>query len=217
MVPAESSVADPAPEPHAEPALPGDSAPGHQVWSPADQAAWKKFFDDTYEVLIFAALWWGGNKQDAEDAADYALEEIRVRWHKIHNHAGYARRMVINYLTRVQKGDRDKIKRIVAQTAYAADQCDDHRLTAYEDEQWILQLLDCLPTTQRAIMARVYDGLSYTEIAQQLDKKLPTVRKNLQWARERLKQELRQQSEQEGGPPAPAPHPTAAPRKETTR
>jgi RNA polymerase sigma factor (sigma-70 family) len=217
MVPAESSVAEPAPEPHESPVLQGDSAPGDQVWSPADQTVWERFFEDNYDVLVSAGVWWGGNLEDAEDAVGYALEELRVRWHEIRNRAGYARRMVINYVTRVQKGDRDKIKRVVARTAYAADQCDDHRLTAYEDEQWILQLLDCLPPTQRAVMERVYDGLSYTEIAQQLGKNLPTVRKHLQWAKERLKKELRQQSEQEGGPPSPFSHPTAAPRKETTR
>jgi RNA polymerase sigma factor (sigma-70 family) len=218
MAPAESSVADPAPEPRAEPVLTDDSAPGHQaVWSPADQTAWEKFFEDTYEVLISAGVWWGGNRQDAEDAADYAMEELRVRWHEIRNRAGYARRMVINYVTRAQQGDRDKIKKIVAKTAYAGDQCDDHRLTAYEDEQWILQLLDCLPPVQRAVMARVYDGLSYEEIAQQLGKNVPTVRKHLQLARDRLKQELSKQGEQVGGPPVSASNPAAAPRKEISR
>lgn len=63
---------------------------------------------------------------------------------------------------------------------------------------------------------RVYDGLSYEEIAQQLGKNVPTVRKHLQLARERLKQELLKQADA-GGPSGPASNPAAAPRKETSR
>lgn len=217
MAPTDSSVADPAPEPRVEPLLPDDSVSADQPWSTEDQAAWGEFFEDNYEVLIATGVWWGGSREDAEDAVDYALEELRMRWHEIRNRAAYARRMVINYVTRIQKGDREKVKKIIAKSAYAADQCDDHRLTAYEDAQWILQLLGKLPPTQRAVMELAYDGLPYDEIAQQLGKNVETVRKNLQLARDRLKQELRRQSEREGGQPLPASPQAAVTRKETTR
>jgi hypothetical protein len=35
-----------------------------------------------------------------------------VRWHEIRNRAGYAHRMVINYVTPMQQGDHDKIRNI---------------------------------------------------------------------------------------------------------
>lgn len=214
MAPVNSSVADPAPEPPVEPAL-TNLALREMPWTTADQVAWERFFEDNYEVLVAAGTWWGHSREDAEDAVDEALVELRLRWHHIRNRAGYARRMVINHVTRVQRGDKAMIKRIVTRTAFTVERCDDHGLTSYEVEQWVLQLFDLLPPTQRAVMERLYDGLSYQEIAVQLGKTTETVRKHLQLARVRLKQELRRQREREGGQPAAASSPATATRKET--
>ncbi|GIF05528.1 RNA polymerase sigma factor [Actinoplanes siamensis] len=191
-----------------------DGEPALQVWTAGDQAQWETFFEKSYEPLVAAGVWWGASHQDAEDAAEHALEEIRRRWHQIHNHAAYARRIVFNHLNGTKAKDRRGLRGLFGKHVYVSDGCDDRQLTAYEEKQWIVQLLRRLPPAQRAVMARIYDGWSGPEIARQLGMSEPAVRKNLQLARERLKRELERQRAQESGGPVRR---FAPPGKETIR
>lgn len=214
MAPMDSSVADQAPEPPLEPAASAGPGSGEPEWSTTDQQAWEDFFGRCYKPLVAFGIWWGGNQQDAEDAVDYALLELRIRWHRVKEPAAYVRRVVRHYVTRTQRDSKRLADSIDARGAFAEDQCDDQRLIAYEDEQWVLQLLDGLPPAQRAVMALVFDGMSYEEIARHLGKRTDNVRKNLQHARSRLTKELRRQQERESGPPVSAAPPASATRKE---
>lgn len=59
-----------------------------------------------------------------------------------------------------------------------------------EDGRSVLRLLETLPPAQREVLALAVDGFTPTEIAELLGKTRAAVRKNLQFARERLKHEL---------------------------
>jgi len=208
VVPPERSVGNPALNPRSEP-----DASGREEWTDTDQLEWEEFFDSTYEALVTAGVMWGGNQQDAEDAAEFALTELRRRWRTVINRAAYARRVAKNRVANEQKRDRDRVAKLIRKGEYVTDVTDDHGLTEYEDEQWVRQLLDRLPPQQRLVMEHLYSGLSYTEIAETLGKKEPTIRKHLQLARERLREELRKQQER----PSPVRAAAPAPRKEVER
>ncbi|MFG2045684.1 RNA polymerase sigma factor [Dactylosporangium sp. NPDC048998] len=55
------------------------------------------------------------------------------------------------------------------------------------DEQWVEELLESLPPTQRAVLGRFLHGLSMSEIAAELRKTESTIRQNLKLARDRLR------------------------------
>lgn len=50
-----------------------------RAWTADDQAEWVRFFNEHYETLLTAGAVWGGNTQDAEDAAEFAMIELRQR------------------------------------------------------------------------------------------------------------------------------------------
>jgi RNA polymerase sigma-70 factor (ECF subfamily) len=162
-----------------------------------DKEAWEEFFANTYDNLRIAGMLWGRSPEDAEDAANLAMIYVRRRWADIEHPARYAHRIVINYVTTVQKRRREEFAVIVRSGLFVGDRYHDAALCRLEDEQWVRQLLDCLPAGQREVMEAIYEGLSPTEIADLLGRNPATVRKNLQLARARLVDELHRRQQQE--------------------
>jgi RNA polymerase sigma factor (sigma-70 family) len=168
----------------------GSSSGGSPPWTAADQAEWEGFFNEHYVRLLTAGVSWGGDQQDAEDAVSVAMLDLNQRWHAVNNKTAYARRVVINYVTHVQRGDRKKIMRLIAAGAFVAASHDDHGLSHSEDDQWVRGLLDQLPPEQRRVMESIYGGLSTTEIAELFGKSEDNVRQHLSKARDRLRKAL---------------------------
>jgi RNA polymerase sigma-70 factor (ECF subfamily) len=139
-------------------------------------------------------MYLGATMQEAEDAVQTTMSELLRRWEAIGNRFGYARRAVIsNYLKEKTRG----LKRIRDHQIELGDvtpEVDDGRaMTAWEDEQWVLQILESLPPAQREVMAFVVDEFKPIEIAELLGKTPEAIRRNLHATRQRLRRTLQQE------------------------
>jgi DNA-directed RNA polymerase specialized sigma24 family protein len=85
---------------------------------------------------------------------------------------------------------------------------EDSRLTAWEDNEWVAQVLSCLPPAQREVMDCIARGIHRDDIPVVLGKSKEAVRRNLCDARARLRVELHPKREQ------PARSTTRFPREE---
>jgi len=128
--------------------------------------------------------------EEAEDAADETTTYLYRRWGEIAEPRAYARKAVINAVAKAKKRDGERFDRTVAGGHVTPEADDGRALVAWEDQEWVLQHLRALPPAQQEVMAGIFDEMSTAEIAAALGKTEATVRKNLQWARERLKIEL---------------------------
>ncbi|MFG1606022.1 hypothetical protein [Actinoplanes sp. NPDC049265] len=95
--------------------------------------------------LLTAGVSWGGDLRDAEDAVSVAMLELNQRWHEVRNRAAYTRRVVLNYTTYVQRGERKLIEKLIAANAFVDTSYDDQVLTRHEDDQRVRGLLEQLP------------------------------------------------------------------------
>ncbi len=153
-------------------------------------AEYDAFFDATYPFLLRVALAAGASVEEAEDAVDETMADLYHRWGEIAKPRSYARKAVLNAIARTKKRDGERFARTVAGGHLTPEGSDGTAMAAWEDRQWVVQRLNALPPAQREVMACVVDDMSTAEIASALGKTEATVRKNLQWARERLKLEL---------------------------
>jgi RNA polymerase sigma factor (sigma-70 family) len=87
---------------------------------------------------------------------------------------------------------------------------DDAQLTAWEDDQWVADVLSVLPPEQRKVMECIAGGLDREETAEVLGKSRATVRQNLRSARARLTELLNP----DGGPRQPSPATARSSREE---
>jgi RNA polymerase sigma factor (sigma-70 family) len=165
--------------------------------SVADVGEYDDFFDETYPLLMKIALASGAGVQEAEDAAEETMAYLYRRWGEISHPRAYARKAVIHAVARAKKRDAERLGRTIAGGHVTAEADDDVALVVWEDREWVLQHLNALPPAQRDVMACVIDAMGTAEIAAALGKTEATVRKNLQWARERLKIELAKERERE--------------------
>jgi RNA polymerase sigma factor (sigma-70 family) len=164
----------------------------------AEAAGFDEFFGTTYPLLVRVALAAGAGIHEAEEAAGETMTYLYLRWGEIDNPRAYARKAVVTAVKKMKRRDGQRVARTIAggqATPATADSCP---LTAWEDRQWVVQRLDALPPAQREVMACVIDGMDTTEIAAVLGKTAATVRKNLQWARERLRVELAKERGERG-------------------
>ncbi|GAA2362535.1 hypothetical protein GCM10010170_058700 [Dactylosporangium salmoneum] len=184
MVQADKGLAQAPPEPRAETLL-------------AAVGDYDDFFDSTYPLLVKVAMASGASLYEAEDAADEVMEDIYRRWGTITQPRAYARRAVLNAVAKAKKRDGERVGRTIASGHVTPEADDGTDLCAWENREWVLQHLNTLPPAQREVMAGVVDDLSTAELAEALGKTEPTIRKNLQWARERLKIELAKEWQRE--------------------
>jgi RNA polymerase sigma factor (sigma-70 family) len=170
------------------------------------------FFHKTYTPLIRVAMYYGASEQEAQDAVATTMEDVLRRWGEIDNRPQYARTATIsNFIKHKTRGSARLRRRIIEHGYSAPESGPDEALTAWEERQWVTQLLESLPLAQREVMALIVDGYASTEIARLLGKTPETVRKNIQLARTRLKHLLARSPEGEHEPQTCSP-PT--PRKE---
>lgn len=148
------------------------------------------FFDETYPLLLKVALASGANIEEAEDAADEVMAYVYRRWGEITKPRAYARKAVINAVAKAKKRDGERVDRTIAGGHVTPEADDDRALVAWEGQEWVLQHLSALPPAQQEVIAGVFNDMRTAEIAAALGKTEATVRKNLQWARKRLKIEL---------------------------
>lgn len=170
-----NTLAQTAPAPQAEAA----HAPPAQL---------EAFFREAYRPLVRIALYAGGTREEAEDAASDVIEDVTRRWDKIAKPLAYARKAVVSNLIKEKTRGMDRDRRRQVEPGLGAPEAgDDRELTLWEDVQWVVQLLNALPPAQRDVMAFIVDEFAPAEIAALFGKTPEAVRQNLRAARQRLK------------------------------
>lgn len=147
----------------------------------------EEFYRSSYRPLLRDVIVAGGDPHEAEDALSTAMVEVIQRWDKIANPHAYARRAAISNLIKNKHKRLSKIRdRLIEQRAIPDVQEQDLALTAWEDQEWVTQLLKSLPSAQREVLACMIDEFTRQEIAQLLGKTEAAVRQNLCAARAKL-------------------------------
>lgn len=149
------------------------------------------FFREHHPSLIHTAMYAGATRTEARLAAQDAMTDVLKRWDDIANPVAYTRQAVLSCFFKARRDGLDRVR--IKQVRHGAGTPEarlDQNLTAWENKQWVCQLLDSLPAKQREAMALVVDGFEPSEIAALLGRSAEAVRQNLREARTRLKQAL---------------------------
>lgn len=150
------------------------------------------FFREHYKPLLQFLMYVGATRHEADDAVASAMAELLRRWGEVTDPAAYARKAAMHNFIKTKTRDKDRThlrpERDESSELVPDAGAYDPALSVWEDWQWVRQLLDSLPPTQRAVMSLIIDGYPATKIAELLGKTSDTVRQNLRLARLRLRQ-----------------------------
>jgi len=193
----------------------------HRTAGQIDEAIYVAEYLKLVKILVIM----GATLEEAEDAAQRALEYIlkrsRSAQEPIDDLDAYICRAAIRFFIKERQRDRERLPREIKGGHLTLPAHLDDDLTAWEDRQWVEQVLKCLTPAQCDVIRLVMDGASNQEIAESLGKNGATIRQHLHQARARLKvhpeiaprtpRELQPQSHPPGEARSAA---TSAPRKE---
>jgi RNA polymerase sigma-70 factor (ECF subfamily) len=129
----------------------------------------------------------GANRHDADDAAQEAFIELFKQWPTVRKPRQWLRTVAFRIFLRQPVGSASSLETAqdIPSPVSASDPFDFR-----QEEQRVLDMLDLLPTAQRAVLALHYDQFETRDIAEILEMKQATVRKNLERARAALKKLL---------------------------
>lgn len=124
------------------------------------------------------------------------------RWPVPGNPVAYARKAVVhNFIKERTRGDERLIRRLIERGHIPRHEgFPDDQLTAFEDSQWVADVLRVLPPKQRKVMECIARGLAYDEISGALGMSKDAVRRNLCDARRRLAETLHPDGERKQSP-----------------
>jgi RNA polymerase sigma factor (sigma-70 family) len=171
------------------------SAAGTTLLAPA---GFPEFFRASFRELVRAAITAGATLEEAEDAASKTLEEMLPGWTVRQYSLAYARKAVVHNFIKDKTRGTGRIARRLIDWGYVVQQeegAEDTRLTRLEDDEWVADVLTCLPPAQREVMECIARGLDRNEIAETLGKSKAAIRRLLCDARTRLASELNRDGE----------------------
>ena len=178
---------------------PQGSPGGERPHGPPPEFA--SFFHVTYRELLRIAMYVGATRQEGEDAVMATMEDLLCRWTSVRDRFAYARRAVVSNVLKEKTRGPDRVRRRqIERGDFVREACEDRRLNAWEDWQWVGQMLGSLPPAQRRALTFIIVGFTPTEIARLFGKTPEAVRQSLCEARRRLTTALQQEhaSEQSG-------------------
>lgn len=169
---------------------------------PLAPEGFEEFFTHSFRELVATAMIAGAHLPEAEDAASKTLTEMLARWPVPGYPLAYARRAVVNnFIKHKTRGDRRVAQRLIDRGHVPhREGAEDDGLTAWEDDQWVSDVIGVLPPAQRAVMKCIAEGLHRDEIAEELGMSRETIRRHLCDARARLAELLNP----DGGPRQPS-------------
>jgi RNA polymerase sigma-70 factor (ECF subfamily) len=163
-------------------------------------------FREKFRKLAGVALSLTGvTLQEAEDAAETALQQACERWPTLTNPGAWVYKATISNVMKIK---RKQAREARAVRSAQPDDCqpaarEDPGLMEVEYRQWVMSVLDSLPPAQReAVALCLIDELSPAEAGELLGKSGAALRQALHAGREALKRHL-------AGEPATEPTPTA--------
>ena len=165
--------------------------PAGQVPIQRSDGEFGEFFREMFRKLVKTALSLGGvTLEEAKDAAEMALKEVWEHWQKLTNPQAWAYRATVNNVLKIkrkQANDARVLQRKVHLGDLQPEAHEDSGLAELEYRQWVMSLLDSLPTAQReAIALCLVDGFSPAEAAELLGKTGTALRQALHAGREAL-------------------------------
>jgi RNA polymerase sigma factor (sigma-70 family) len=177
------------------------ASPAADTW-PSPPAGFEEFFRASFRELVKTAMYTGATQQEAEDAAAKTLAEMLPRWTTRQHSLAYARQAAVhNFIKDKTRGTRRVARRLIDRGHVPHQEgAEDNRLTAWEDAEWVADVLSCLPRAQREVMECIATGLDRDEIAQTLGKTKEVIRRHLCDARTRLADELHPDGEHKQPP-----------------
>ena len=125
--------------------------------------------------------------RDAADAAHNAFVELFTNWDTVRSPRAWLRTVAFRQMLRQNASAEyplDVLRKEPGTVPASA------RLELREETQAVLRGLRQLPLTQRQVLALIYDGFSYGEIAQIIGISQAAVRKNAERARRRMSELL---------------------------
>jgi RNA polymerase sigma factor (sigma-70 family) len=135
-------------------------------------------------ALVRFLITCGANHQDADDAAQEAFLELFKQWQGVRNPKQWLRTVAFRIFLHKPIENTSPLE--TAQEMLSSSSAS-ARFDFREEEKLVLEVLDLLPTAQRAVLALFYDQFETRDIAEILGMKQVSVRKNLERARARLK------------------------------
>ena len=165
----------------------------------------EEFFRRSFRDLVGTAMFAGAERHEAEDAADKTLTEMLQRWPVPGNPLAYARQAVVhNFVKEKTRGNERLIRRLIERGHVPRHEgLTDDQLTAFEDSQWVTDVLHVLSPKQRRVMECIARGLAYDEIAETLGMSKDAVRRSLCDARRHLAETLHTDGEHKPPPRTP--------------
>ena len=152
--------------------------------------AFAEFYRANYRELVKAAMYAGASQTEAEDAASSAMEYMMASWSRIEDPLRYGRVATVRYYYKEKTRGQDRVReRLDQRRTSSVRVCEDPNLTAWEDQQFVMELLNSLPEGQRAVMACIVDDFKPSEVAELLGKSPAAIRQSLHAARRRLQQQ----------------------------
>jgi RNA polymerase sigma factor (sigma-70 family) len=149
-------------------------------------AAFSRFYRDAFARHVVKCVMIGVPAADAPSIVQEVMLEIYHRWPKIGSPQAYANfavpRRAAGFLklsSWVQPTDNADLARLGQPLTASRPE----GVLTIEGEQLVLEALDQLPPTQRAVFALVYDEYTCVEIGKILELKEDTVRSHLRHAR----------------------------------
>lgn len=153
-------------------------------------AAFATWFRGNYGNLMADLMRVGANFDEAQEHAAEAATDLFKAWETVEHPRAWARQAAIHYLIKSRERGQQRLKERLIQTGQVTSAREDRRLTAWEDQEWVMDLLTSLPPAQKEVIACVVDHFSPAEIAKLLGKTPATIRRALADARQRLKHDL---------------------------
>jgi RNA polymerase sigma factor (sigma-70 family) len=148
------------------------------------------WFRESYPRLLADLMALGAGFDEAKELAGDAAVSTIERWEAVSHPYAYARKVAFHLLIKSRERGPHRLTERLIQNGRVMDSGLDPGLTAWEDKQWVLDLLDSLPPAQRKVIACVIDDLSTKEAATLLGKTPDNIRRALADARKRLKHDL---------------------------
>ncbi|HEX4254606.1 MAG TPA: sigma-70 family RNA polymerase sigma factor [Streptosporangiaceae bacterium] len=149
------------------------------------ESEFEEFYRDHYlgllKSLIIAAA---GDVELAKDAMDEAMTVAYEKWDSILNPPAYVRRVAVHRLIKEKVKARRAIPTPPDETAEKPNHTTGQVI--WEQQTWVVWLLEQLSPAQREALACIVDDLKPAEIAELLGKTPEAVRQNLSAARRRL-------------------------------
>lgn len=151
-----------------------------------NEVGFDTFFREQFSRIVVLLISIGASRSTAEDATQEAMILAWNQWDSIHEPTAWVRTVAIRSFLRIARGNNAQT---VSLEESVPDPVGNDDLGSFEDEQQqVLRLLRTLPSGQRAVTALYYDGLNCEEIGEVLGKRPATVRSNLRYARESLRE-----------------------------